>query len=216
MPGTKWPATAGIMSASSAWATRPLRTISTRSRKALEDAAGAAVTGYRAPSFSIDARTPWAFDVLAEQGYAYSSSVAPIAHDHYGWREAPRFAFRPVAGHDLIEMPVTTAQLRRPAPGGGGGDFSAFCRMRFRAGRSGRSTARMAGRRSSISTRGRSIPASRASPMRRCAHAAPLQRLGAMAGKLRRLIDDFQLGPDGCRRCARSAAHCCAPAALAA
>ncbi len=35
--------------------------------------------GYRAPSFSIDARTPWAHPVLAEQGYAYSSSVAPIA-----------------------------------------------------------------------------------------------------------------------------------------
>ena len=37
------------------------------------------LTGYRAPSFSIDARTPWAHPVLAEQGYAYSSSVAPIA-----------------------------------------------------------------------------------------------------------------------------------------
>ena len=35
--------------------------------------------GYRAPSFSIDARTPWAHPILAEQGYAYSSSVAPIA-----------------------------------------------------------------------------------------------------------------------------------------
>lgn len=31
-----------------------------RARTALEDAGGVAVTGYRAPSFSIDARTPWA------------------------------------------------------------------------------------------------------------------------------------------------------------
>jgi polysaccharide deacetylase family protein (PEP-CTERM system associated) len=93
-----------------------------RARKVIEDASGCAVTGYRAPSFSIDARTPWAFEVLAEQGYAYSSSVAPIAHDHYGWREAPRFAFRPIAGSDLIEIPVTTAQFagRRLAAGGGG------------------------------------------------------------------------------------------------
>jgi polysaccharide deacetylase family protein (PEP-CTERM system associated) len=93
-----------------------------RARKVIEDASGQAVTGYRAPSFSIDARTPWAFEVLAEQGYAYSSSVAPIAHDHYGWREAPRFAFKPVAGSDLIEIPVTTAQFagRRLAAGGGG------------------------------------------------------------------------------------------------
>jgi polysaccharide deacetylase family protein (PEP-CTERM system associated) len=92
------------------------------SRKAIEDAGGQAVSGYRAPSFSIDARTPWAHEVLAEQGYAYSSSVAPVAHDHYGWREAPRFAFRPIAGSNLIEIPVTTATFagRRLAAGGGG------------------------------------------------------------------------------------------------
>lgn len=93
-----------------------------RASKVIEDASGQTVKGYRAPSFSIDARTPWAFEVLAEQGYAYSSSVAPIAHDHYGWREAPRFAFRPIADADLIEIPVTTAQFagRRLAAGGGG------------------------------------------------------------------------------------------------
>jgi polysaccharide deactylase family protein, PEP-CTERM locus subfamily len=93
-----------------------------RARSVIEDASGAAVTGYRAPSFSIDARTPWAFEVLAEQGYSYSSSVAPVAHDHYGWREAPRFAFHPLAGSDLVEIPVTTATFggRRLAAGGGG------------------------------------------------------------------------------------------------
>lgn len=92
------------------------------SRKTIEAASGVRVSGYRAPSFSIDQRTPWAFEVLAEQGYAYSSSVAPLSHDHYGWAEAPRFAFRPLAGSDLIEIPVTTAMLgsRRLAAGGGG------------------------------------------------------------------------------------------------
>lgn len=93
-----------------------------QARKVIEDAAGVAVTGYRAPSFSIDARTPWAFEVLAEQGYTYSSSVAPIAHDHYGWRDAPRFAFRPLPRAALVEVPVTTAEFgnRRLAAGGGG------------------------------------------------------------------------------------------------
>ncbi|MBA3054759.1 MAG: DUF3473 domain-containing protein [Sphingomonadales bacterium] len=93
-----------------------------KSRKTIEDAAGTAVTGYRAPSFSIDRRTPWAFPVLAEQGFVYSSSVAPIAHDHYGWREAPRFAFRPLEGSGLVELPVTTAEFggRRLGAGGGG------------------------------------------------------------------------------------------------
>jgi polysaccharide deacetylase family protein (PEP-CTERM system associated) len=93
-----------------------------RARKVLEDAAGVRVLGYRAPSFSIDRRTPWAFMELAEQGYGYSSSVAPISHDHYGWEEAPRFAFRPLPWSELVEIPVTTAMFagKRLAAGGGG------------------------------------------------------------------------------------------------
>jgi polysaccharide deacetylase family protein (PEP-CTERM system associated) len=93
-----------------------------RARKVLEDAAGVAVLGYRAPSFSIDRRTPWAFMELAEQGYAYSSSVAPVSHDHYGWADAPRFAFKPLPWSPLVELPVTTAMFagKRLAAGGGG------------------------------------------------------------------------------------------------
>ncbi len=98
-----------------------------RTRGVLEDLGGCRVIGYRAPSFSIDARTPWAHEILAEEGYAYSSSVAPVVHDHYGWPEAPRFAFRPVAGADLIELPVTTARLGgRTIAAGGGGFFRLF------------------------------------------------------------------------------------------
>lgn len=93
-----------------------------RSRKVLEDAGGVAIKGYRAPSFSIDQRTPWAYMALAEQGFEYSSSVAPVVHDHYGWREAPRFAFRPLPWSSLVEIPVTTALFagKRLAAGGGG------------------------------------------------------------------------------------------------
>jgi len=93
-----------------------------KTRKILEDASGQAVSGYRAPSFSIDQRTPWAHEILAEHGYAYSSSVAPIKHDHYGWAEAPRFAFHPVARSSFLEIPVTTVEFgsKRLAAGGGG------------------------------------------------------------------------------------------------
>ena len=92
-----------------------------RAQMALEDASGQRITGYRAPSFSIDQRTPWAHAVLADAGYAYSSSVAPLAHDHYGWRDAPRYAFRPIDGQAMMEIPVTVAQIgaRRIATGGG-------------------------------------------------------------------------------------------------
>ncbi len=92
-----------------------------KTRAILEDAGGQAVTGYRAPSFSIDQRTPWAHAELAEAGYAYSSSVAPIAHDHYGIPGAPRFAWEPVAGSPLVELPPSTMSLlgRRMLLGGG-------------------------------------------------------------------------------------------------
>lgn len=94
-----------------------------RARAALEDASGTAVTGYRAPSFSIDTRTPWAHPILAEEGYAYSSSVAPLTHDHYGWADAPRRAHRPLADADLIELPVSTMQALGKTVTAGGGFF---------------------------------------------------------------------------------------------
>lgn len=95
----------------------------TRARKAIEDAAGVAVTGYRAPSFSIDPRTPWAHPILADAGYTYSSSVAPLKHDHYGWPDAPRFAFQPLTDSDLIELPVTILSVAGRSFGSGGGFF---------------------------------------------------------------------------------------------
>ncbi|MCW3835566.1 XrtA system polysaccharide deacetylase [Sphingomonas canadensis] len=94
-----------------------------RARAALEDASGTKVAGYRAPSFSIDRRTPWAHPVLAEAGYAYSSSVAPLHHDHYGWAEAPRHAFRPVPGSPFVEIPVTLAHVLGKKVTAGGGFF---------------------------------------------------------------------------------------------
>ena len=97
-----------------------------RARATIEDAAGTQVTGYRAPSFSIDPRTPWAHAILAEEGYRYSSSVAPLAHDHYGWRDAPRFAFRPLDDSDLIELPVTVAEIGSKRLATGGGFFRLF------------------------------------------------------------------------------------------
>ena len=94
-----------------------------RTRQLLEDASGQSVTGYRAPSFSIDQRTPWAHEILAEEGYKYSSSVAPINHDHYGWAGSPRFSWKPVTGSDLIELPVTTVKVGNSAFASGGGGF---------------------------------------------------------------------------------------------
>jgi polysaccharide deacetylase family protein (PEP-CTERM system associated) len=88
----------------------------------LEDVARTDVKGYRAPSFSIDERNPWAFDCIAEAGYRYSSSVYPVRHDHYGMPDAPRFAHETRRG--LLEVPITTLRLLGSnLPAGGGGYF---------------------------------------------------------------------------------------------
>ena len=95
-----------------------------RTKALLEDVGGIPVKGYRAASFSIDGRTPWAFDTLAEEGYLYSSSVYPIRHDHYGMPDAPRFGFRPEGSQGLLELPITTAKFAGlNLPCGGGGYF---------------------------------------------------------------------------------------------
>ncbi len=95
-----------------------------RSKKTLEDIGGVAVRGYRAPTFSIGARNPWAFEILAAEGYAYSSSVYPVRRDYYGMPEAPRFAFFPLDGHCLEEYPISTVRLgHRNFPSCGGGFF---------------------------------------------------------------------------------------------
>ncbi|HEY5800265.1 MAG TPA: XrtA system polysaccharide deacetylase [Burkholderiaceae bacterium] len=96
-------------------------------KQILEDIGGQQVLGYRAPSFSIGTNNLWALDTLLEAGYRYSSSIYPIAHDHYGMPDAPRFAFYPNGPDGLLELPVTTVRLmNRNLPAGGGGYFRFF------------------------------------------------------------------------------------------
>ena len=93
-----------------------------RAKALLEDIGGQPVRGYRAPSFSIGHSNPWAFDVLLEAGYQYSSSVYPVQHDHYGMPDAPRFPYQSRPG--LLEIPITTTRVMgRNLPAGGGGYF---------------------------------------------------------------------------------------------
>jgi polysaccharide deacetylase family protein (PEP-CTERM system associated) len=96
------------------------------SRRRLEDLGGVAVRGYRAPSFSIGEESPWAHEILAEEGYDYSSSLFPIRHDLYGSPRAPRVPFRP-GGGCVLEIPMTTVRLLgRNWPCAGGGWFRLF------------------------------------------------------------------------------------------
>lgn len=96
------------------------------SKHLLEDVSGQRVRGYRASTYSIGRDNTWAFDMLEEAGYQYSSSVYPIRHDLYGWPEASRFPFYPRkkadSGTTLLEIPITTLEwsgIRLPCGGGG-------------------------------------------------------------------------------------------------
>ena len=96
------------------------------SKEKLEDVSGTQVNGYRAPSYSFTRENDWAHDVLLEQGYLYSSSIAPIKHDLYGIPDAPRFSHR-YCSEKVLELPITTVRLfNKNYPCGGGGWFRLY------------------------------------------------------------------------------------------
>jgi len=94
-----------------------------RARRAIEAASGAAVRGYRAPSYSITRRSLWALEILARCGFSFDSSIFPIRHPRYG---IPEFARQPLrleleSGASIREFPLTTWDLgpvRVPLAGG--------------------------------------------------------------------------------------------------
>lgn len=96
-----------------------------KSKAMLEDLSGKPVEGYRAPSFSLSSNNLWAWDVLAEAGYRYSSSLFPGKHDIYGVPCAPRFPFIDRASK-LTEIPITTVELGGMRLSCGGGGFFRF------------------------------------------------------------------------------------------
>lgn len=94
-----------------------------KTKAVLEDLAGQAVLGYRAPSFSINAETVWALSILAEEGYQYDSSMFPNQHGLDGARyHNPKVHRLDTPGGTLWEVPPSTATLgwiRVPVAGGG-------------------------------------------------------------------------------------------------
>jgi polysaccharide deacetylase family protein (PEP-CTERM system associated) len=95
-----------------------------KSKAIIEGITGTSVTGYRAPTFSITEKTSWAYDILLQEGYSYSSSVFPVWHDRYGW---PKFGNLPRQmgsgkNGEFWEIPLTVGSIgpfRVPFGGGG-------------------------------------------------------------------------------------------------
>lgn len=80
-----------------------------RNREALQAAGAVDVTGYRAPCFSLTQATQWAYPILAEAGFRYSSSVVPARSALYGW---PGFGTAPRMVHGLLELPISLLPSR--------------------------------------------------------------------------------------------------------
>lgn len=92
----------------------------------LEDVSGKRVYGFRAPEFSITQASLWALDVLEELGFAYDSSIYPIAmHDVYGMKAANPIVH--ILPNGLIEWPLASIDfLGVRFPFGGGGYFRLY------------------------------------------------------------------------------------------
>lgn len=88
--------------------------------QAVQEIIGQRPLGHRAPYFSINASTPWALEVLQEQGLCYDSSFFPVRSLLYGFPGAPRFPYA-VNGRSFIEFPLSTlrfAGMNWPIAGG--------------------------------------------------------------------------------------------------
>lgn len=97
-----------------------------RAKAQIEAVVGQPVIGYRAPNFSIGRAQSWAYEILAEEGFSYDSSLYPIHHDRYGQPDAPRFPYQiwRSGSASLTEFPIgTTRLLGMNLPIGGGGFF---------------------------------------------------------------------------------------------
>ncbi|MBD3277963.1 MAG: DUF3473 domain-containing protein, partial [Candidatus Aegiribacteria sp.] len=78
--------------------------------------------GFRAPSFSLRAKSSWAIDEIAEHDFVYDSSVYPMIKMRYGLPDAPRRPFI-LKGpeYSITELPLASVRIlgrKMPAAGG--------------------------------------------------------------------------------------------------
>ena len=98
-----------------------------RSIKQLQDLIGRPVWGFRAPEFSVKALDHWSFEVLAEVGFRYDSSVYPLTRARYGIPDSPRRPFEiATPSGPILEFPLATWQKMGTRFPVGGGSYYRF------------------------------------------------------------------------------------------
>jgi polysaccharide deacetylase family protein (PEP-CTERM system associated) len=75
---------------------------------ALRRAGVSDVRGYRAPVFTLTAKTAWAYPILRDLGFTYSTSVLPAKNPFWSW---PEFGPAPRKMDGVWEIPMTVARL---------------------------------------------------------------------------------------------------------
>lgn len=77
--------------------------------RVLKDCGVDEIIGFRAPIFSLTKETQWAFDVLKELDFKYSSSVLPAKNPLYGWKEFGDASKK--INNGIIEIPMTVGKF---------------------------------------------------------------------------------------------------------
>ena len=97
-----------------------------RTAEIIQRQTGKLPVGFRAPRWSLGSDTPWALDILRQEGYRYDSSYNPLPV--IGNRRGPRapFAIETCAGPILELPPMVTPSLIGNLPTGGGWGFRFF------------------------------------------------------------------------------------------
>ena len=95
----------------------------------LENIVGKKINAFRAPGFSLTEKCNWAFDLLAELGIEYDSSVFPMHHAHGGYPSFPSGtpALIKTDKGDIKEFPISISKIcGKPMVYSGGGYFRLF------------------------------------------------------------------------------------------
>jgi peptidoglycan-N-acetylglucosamine deacetylase len=97
-----------------------------RTAEIIAHQAGYLPAGFRAPQWSLGPDTPWALEILQQEGYRYDSSYNPLPF--VGNRRGPRtpFLIETAAGSILELPPMVTPSPIGNLPTGGGWGFRFF------------------------------------------------------------------------------------------
>ena len=178
-----------------------------RCKKALEDTVSARVCGHRAPAFSVMPETQWSLEILAEEGFKYDSSVFPIAGKRYGWPgfEPGISRIELASGRTIIEVPMSTVTvLGKTLPAAGGGYirhlpyfFTKWCMKRIIKTR----PVIVYMHPYEIDTEQRPLEMTHLSAEAKAKavkfHRMQLRNRSSMAGKIQKLLADFEFGTLG-------------------